>query len=138
LIDFARHYGFQPEACRLYRAKTKQKDKVERRYRCIREDFLPTHPLVPQSECSTAPLVGKSARARHDPARRQRGFAEKGHLKMLPLAPFDRSQIITRVTLVAAAICVRRNHILKFFSPYFLINHPAQQSGGAPSKFPLL
>jgi hypothetical protein len=49
---------------------------------------------------------------------------------MLPLAPFDRSQIITRVTLVAAAICVRRNHILKFFSPYFLINHPAQQSGG--------
>jgi hypothetical protein len=36
-------------------------------------------------------------------------------------------------------ICVRGNHILKFFSPHFLINHPAQQLGGIfPSKFPLL
>jgi len=25
LIDFARHYGFQPKACRPYRAKTKGK-----------------------------------------------------------------------------------------------------------------
>jgi transposase len=31
LIDFARHYGFQPKACRPYRAKTK--GKVERPYR---------------------------------------------------------------------------------------------------------
>ena len=30
LIDFARHYGFQPKACRPYRAKTK--GKVERPY----------------------------------------------------------------------------------------------------------
>jgi len=38
LIDFARHYGFQPKACRPYRAKTK--GKVERPYRYIREDFF--------------------------------------------------------------------------------------------------
>lgn len=38
LIDFARHYGFQPRACRPYRAKTK--GKVERPYRYIREDFF--------------------------------------------------------------------------------------------------
>jgi hypothetical protein len=38
LIDFARHYGFQPKACRPYRAKAK--GKVERPYRYIREDFF--------------------------------------------------------------------------------------------------
>jgi transposase len=38
LVDFARHYGFQPKACRPYRAKTK--GKVERPYRYIREDFF--------------------------------------------------------------------------------------------------
>lgn len=38
LIDFARHYGFQPKACRPYRAKTK--GKVERPFRYIRADFF--------------------------------------------------------------------------------------------------
>ena len=38
LIDFARHYGFLPKACRPYRAKTK--GKVERPFRYIREDFF--------------------------------------------------------------------------------------------------
>jgi transposase len=38
MIDFARHYGFQPKACRPYRAKTK--GKVERPFRYIREDFF--------------------------------------------------------------------------------------------------
>ena len=38
LIDLARHYGFQPRACRLYRPKTK--GKVERPFRYIREDFF--------------------------------------------------------------------------------------------------
>jgi hypothetical protein len=36
--DFARHYSFQPKACRPYRAKTK--GKVERPFRYIREDFF--------------------------------------------------------------------------------------------------
>ena len=38
LLDFARHYGFLPKACRPYRAKTK--GKVERPFRYIREDFF--------------------------------------------------------------------------------------------------
>ncbi len=38
LLDFARHYGFHPRACRPYRAKTK--GKVERPFRYIREDFF--------------------------------------------------------------------------------------------------
>lgn len=38
LLDLARHYGFQPRACRPYRPKTK--GKVERLFRYIREDFF--------------------------------------------------------------------------------------------------
>jgi transposase len=38
LVDFARHHGFHPKACRPYRAKTK--GKVERPFRYIREDFF--------------------------------------------------------------------------------------------------
>jgi transposase len=38
LVDFARHHGYYPKACRPYRAKTK--GKVERPYRYIREDFF--------------------------------------------------------------------------------------------------
>jgi hypothetical protein len=38
LLDFARHYGYLPKACRPYRAKTK--GKVERPFRYVREDFF--------------------------------------------------------------------------------------------------
>ena len=38
LLDLARHYGFQPRACRPYRPK--MKGKVERPFRYIREDFF--------------------------------------------------------------------------------------------------
>ena len=38
LVDLARHYGFQPRACRPYRPKTK--GKVERPFRYIREEFF--------------------------------------------------------------------------------------------------
>lgn len=38
LVDLARHYAFQPRACRPYRPKTK--GKVERPFRYIREDFF--------------------------------------------------------------------------------------------------
>jgi len=38
MLEFARHYGFLPKACKPYRAKTK--GKVERPYRYIREDFF--------------------------------------------------------------------------------------------------
>ena len=92
LIDFARHYGFQPRACRPYRAKTK--GKVERPYRYIREDFFLAR--------SFRNLDDLNAQMRHwldtvaNPrvhATTQRvvneAFAEeKPHLKLLPLAPF--------------------------------------------------
>jgi transposase len=38
LLEFARHYGYLPKACRPYRAKTK--GKVERPFRYIGEDFF--------------------------------------------------------------------------------------------------
>jgi transposase len=38
LLEFARHYGYLPKACKPYRAKTK--GKVERPFRYIREDFF--------------------------------------------------------------------------------------------------
>jgi transposase len=38
LLDMARHFGFQPKACRPYRPQTK--GKVERPFRYIREDFF--------------------------------------------------------------------------------------------------
>ena len=38
LLDLARHFGFQPKACRPYRPKTK--GKVERPFRYVREDFF--------------------------------------------------------------------------------------------------
>ena len=38
LLALAQHFGFQPKACRPYRAKTK--GKVERPFRYIREDFF--------------------------------------------------------------------------------------------------
>jgi transposase len=92
LIDFARHYGFQPKACRPYRPKTK--GKVERPFRYIREDFFLAH--------SFRNLDDLNAQLRHwldtvaNPrvhATTQRivneAFAEeKAQLKLLPLAPF--------------------------------------------------
>jgi transposase len=38
LMSLASHYGFQPRACRPYRAKTK--GKVERPFRYVRQDFF--------------------------------------------------------------------------------------------------
>jgi transposase len=92
LIDFARHYGYQPKACRPYRAKTK--GKVERPFRYIREDFFLAR--------SFRNLDDLNAQLRHwlDTVANPRlhattqcvvneAFAEeKPDLKTLPLAPF--------------------------------------------------
>jgi transposase len=92
LIDFARHYGFQPKACRPYRAKTK--GKVERPYRYIREDFFLAR--------SFRNLDDLNAQLRHwlDTVANPRVHAttqcvvnqafatEKPHLGVLPLASF--------------------------------------------------
>ena len=95
LLDLARNYGFQPKACRPYRAKTK--GKVERPFRYIREDFF--------LGGSFRNLDDLSAQLRHwldavaNPrvhATTQRvvneAFAEeKLHLKPLPFAPFPEA-----------------------------------------------
>src|SRR5215212_8101641 len=92
LLDLARHYGFQPRACRPYRAKTK--GKVERPFRYIREDFFLAR--------SFRDLEDLNAQLRHwlDTVANPRVHAttkrvvneafaeEKPFLQPLPLAPY--------------------------------------------------
>jgi transposase len=92
LLDLARHNGFQPRACRPYRAKTK--GKVERPFRYIREDFF--------LGASFRNLDDLNAQLRHwlDTVANPRVHAttqrvvnevfaeEKPTLKPLPLAPY--------------------------------------------------
>ena len=92
LIDFARHYGFQPRACRPYRAKTK--GKVERPFRYIREDFFLARSFrnLDDLNAQLRDWIDTVANARvHATTQRvvNEAFAEeKPHLKVLPLAPF--------------------------------------------------
>ncbi|MGZ5099092.1 MAG: IS21 family transposase [Usitatibacter sp.] len=92
LIDLARHYGFQPRACRPYRPKTK--GKVERPFRYIREDFF-----LGGSFCNLEDMNGQ-LRQWLDAVANPRVHAtthrvvneafteEKSALKPLPLAPY--------------------------------------------------
>jgi transposase len=92
LIDFARHYGFQPRACRPYRAKTK--GKVERPFRYIREDFFLARSFRNLDDLNgqLRHWIDTVANPRvHATTQRvvNEAFAEeKPHLKILPLAPF--------------------------------------------------
>ena len=72
LIDFARHYGFQPKACRPYRAKTK--GKVERPYRytaCVstpiscQKTFAPKRSSTPQSRHRHRGVAGDRRKMEH-------------------------------------------------------------------------
>ena len=82
LLDLARHYGFQPRACRPYRPKTK--GKVERPFRYIREDFflggafrnLVDTVANPRVHATTQRIVNEAF------------GEEKPALKPLPLAPY--------------------------------------------------
>ena len=92
LVDLAGHYGFQPKACRPYRAKTK--GKVERPFRYIREDFF-LGGLFRNLDDLNAQLrhwLDTVANTRvHATTQRvvNEAFAdEKPHLKPLPLAPY--------------------------------------------------
>jgi transposase len=93
LIEFARHYGYLPKACKAYRAKTK--GKVERPFRYIREDFF-----LGRSFRNLADLndqfrqwLDEVANARiHATTRRVvcEHFAEEHpHLQPLPAGPFQ-------------------------------------------------
>jgi transposase len=92
LIDFARHYSFQPRACRPYRAKTK--GKVERPYRYIREDFFLARSFrnLDDLNAQLQHWLDTVANPRvHATTQRvvNEAFAEeKPHLKTLPLLPF--------------------------------------------------
>jgi transposase len=69
LLDLARHYGFQPRACRPYRPKTK--GKVERPFRYIREDFFLGASFRNLNDRS------QSSAARHHATHRQRGLRRR-------------------------------------------------------------
>ena len=95
LLEFARHYGYLPKACRPYRAKTK--GKVERPFRYIREDFFlgrsfrnlddlnsnssngstrwPTCACMPRPGASSPSISPRSARAAATPCRTVPGGA---------------------------------------------------------------
>src|SRR6516165_389277 len=106
LVDLARHYGFQPRACRPYRAKTK--GKVERPFRYIREDFF-LGGAFRNLEDLNAQLrhwLDTVANPRvHATTRRvvNEAFAEeKNALQALPLAPGGASSRTPRVSASAA------------------------------------
>lgn len=92
LVDFARHHGFHPKACRPYRAKTK--GKVERPFRYIREDFFLARSFrnLDDLNAQLAQWLATVANPRrHATTGRivNEAFAEeKLHLKPLPLVPF--------------------------------------------------
>jgi transposase len=92
LIDFANHHGYQPRACRPYRAKTK--GKVERPYRYIRQDFFlgRTFRNLGDLNAQFAQWLETIANPRtHATTARviTEAFAEeRPHLKTLPLAPY--------------------------------------------------
>jgi transposase len=92
LLDLARHYGFQPKACRPYRPKTK--GKVERPFRYIREDFFlgGLFRNLDDLNFQLRHWLDTVANARvHATTQRvvNEAFAEeKPHLKTLPFVPY--------------------------------------------------
>ncbi|HRI18076.1 MAG TPA: IS21 family transposase [Burkholderiaceae bacterium] len=113
LVDLARHYGFQPRACRPYRPKTK--GKVERPFRYIREDFF-----LGGSFRNLEDLNGQLrhwldtvANPRvHATTRRvvNEAFAqEKSTLQGLPLAPYQAVLRLERRVSHEGMVCVGGN-----------------------------
>lgn len=93
LVACARHYGFQPRACRPYRAKSK--GKVERPFRYVREDFFLARSFRDLDDLNAQfrRWLDEVANARtHATTRRvvAEHFAEeRPHLKPLPAGPFQ-------------------------------------------------
>jgi transposase len=113
LLDLACHYGFQPRACRPYRAKTK--GKVERPFRYIREDFF-----LAGSFGNLEDLNGQLrhwletvANPRvHATTRRviNEAFAEeRSALKPLPLGPYQTIIRLERRVSHEGMVCVGGN-----------------------------
>jgi transposase len=93
LVDLARHYGFQPRACRPYRPKTK--GKVERPFRYIREDFFlggsfcNLDDLNRQLRCWLDNVANARVHATTHRVVNEAFAEEKVALKPLPLAPYQ-------------------------------------------------
>lgn len=93
LVACARHYGFQPRACRPYRAKSK--GKVERPFRYVREDFFLARSFRDMDDLNAQlrQWLDEVANKRtHATTRRvvSEHFAdERPHLKPLPAGPFQ-------------------------------------------------
>ena len=92
LLDLARHYGFQPRACRPYRPKTK--GKVERPFRYIREDFFlggsfrNLDDLNIQLRCWLDTVANPRVHATTQRVVNEAFAEEKPALKPLPIAPY--------------------------------------------------
>ena len=92
LVDFAAHHGYQPRACRPYRAQTK--GKVERPYRYIRQDFFlgrtfrNLEDLNAQFAQWLATVANPRVHATTGRAVTDAFADERPHLKTLPLAPY--------------------------------------------------
>ena len=93
LAELGRHYGFLSKACRPCRAKTK--GKVERPFRCIREDFFLARSFrgLDDLDVQFRQRLDGIANARtHATTRRvvSEHFAdERPHLRPLPAGPFQ-------------------------------------------------
>ena len=93
LVACARHYGFQPRACRPYRAKSK--GKVERPFRYVREDFFLARSFRDLDDLNGQLrqwLDGVANARTHATTQRvvAEHFAEEQpHLKPLPAGPFQ-------------------------------------------------
>jgi transposase len=93
LLALARHYGFQPRACRPYRAKTK--GKVERPFSYIRQDFFlaRTFRNLDDLNAQLEDWLGSVANVRrHGTTQRvvaEALAAEQSELQPLPVHPFD-------------------------------------------------
>jgi transposase len=93
LVACARHYGFQPRACRPYRAKSK--GKVERPCRYVREDCFLARSFQDLDDLNAQlrQWLDEVANARvHATTRRvvaEHCADERPHLKPLPAGPFQ-------------------------------------------------
>ncbi|RUU85177.1 IS21 family transposase [Mesorhizobium sp. M7A.F.Ca.MR.176.00.0.0] len=93
LLALAKHFGFQPRACRPYRAKTK--GKVERPFRYIREDFFLARSFRNLDDLNEQlqDWLDTVANARlHGTTQRivsEAFAAEQPELQPLPAVPFD-------------------------------------------------
>jgi transposase len=93
LLALAKHYGFQPRACRPYRAKTK--GKVERPFSYIRQDFFLARSFRNLEDLNDQlrDWLDTVANVRlHGTTQRivaEAFAAEQPELQQLPAAPFD-------------------------------------------------